>query len=437
MDRIWWDSNMASVNGSPTFDFRNVMHFVEVICPLQYGFSSVHYHPDYQDHRWLISSLVEDEPLYHTACGLSLCLESGRQDGNTSGFCNASADVRKMQVMAIRGLQLRVNDLATERQRCVTPPVGMVSRVLATIIQLLSLEIFNSLGGDWEIHLSAANTTLGLFQKPWLSRMPGLPTVQPEIDPIRHLLVNPIDTDESKSLAFFITGFTWVDIIASASTGKGTSKTTGFEYSSLLYERLIDPSRIMGCHSTVMAAICSINALAAWKDVLSKDENSNWAEFLGKASAIESTIDECLREIVNGRTYPSLGSTALDSEVVTVIYGYAARIYLHLVMSEDPIRRKEMSEDIRRSLEKLEALPTRLFIRVCWPFAVAGCMADESDQERFRALVARVVAERQVLGFTWKALIVMEECWRLRRYHGGNWCWRTTMKHMGLRILFI
>lgn len=428
---------MSSKNGSPTFDFRNVMHFVEVICPLQYGFSSLQYRPDYQDHRWLINSLVEDEPLYHTACGLSLCLESGRQDGNTSGFCNASADVRKMQVMAIRGLQLRVNDLATERQRCVAPPVGMVSRVLATIIQLLSLEIFNSLGGDWEIHLNAANTTLGLFQKPWLSRIPGLHTAQPEIDPIRDLLVNPIDTDEGKSLTFFIAGFVWVDIMAGASTGNRPSKATDFEYTSLLYERLIDPSRIMGCQSTIMAAICNINALAAWKDVLYKEETSNWAEFLAKTSAIESTIDGCLQQVMNGRAHPSLGSTNQDSEVVTVIYGYAARIYLHLVVSEDQLPKGNMSEYVRRSLEKLEALPAHLFIRVCWPFAVAGCMADESDHERFRALVARVVAERQVLGFTWKALIVMEECWRLRRHHGGNWCWRTTMKHMGLRILFI
>ncbi|KAI1108498.1 fungal-specific transcription factor domain-containing protein [Nemania sp. NC0429] len=437
MDSIWWDSNMSSTNGSPTFDFRNVIHFVEVICPLQYGFASLHYHPDYQDHRWLINSLVEDEPLYYTARGLSICLESGRQDGNTSGFCNASADVRKMQVMAIRGLQLRVDDLATERQRSVTPPVGMVSRVLATVLQLLSLEVFNSLGGDWEIHLNAANTTLGLFQKPWLARVPGFPTTQPEVDPIRRILANPIGTDEGKFLAFFITAFAWVDIMAGASTGKGPSKATDFEYTSLLYERLIDPSRIMGCHSTIMAVICNINTLSAWKDVLRKEANLNWAEFHERASAIESSIDRCLRGVINSRAHPSMGSTNTDSEVVTAIYGYAARIYLRLVVSEDPTLRSEMREDIRHCLEKLEVLPTRLFIRVCWPFAVAGCMAEESDQERFRALVARVVAERQVLGFTWKALIVMEECWRLRRHHGGSWCWRTTMRHMGLRVLFV
>lgn len=430
---------MSSVNGSPTFNFRNVMHFVEVICPLQYGFSSLHYHPDYQDHRWLINSLVEDEPLYHTACALSLCLESGRQDGNTSGFCNASAEVRKMQIMAIRGLRLRVDDLATERRRCVAQPVGMVSRVLATILQLLSLEIFNSLGGDWEIHLNAANTTLGLFQKPWLCRVPGLQTVQPEIDPIRHLLVNPIDTDEAKSLAFFVAAFAWVDILASASTGSGSSKATDFEYASLLYENLIDPSRIMGCHSRIMAAICSINALTAWKVASYKEANSNRAEFLEKASAIESTIDGCLREAKNAiSAHPSSGSVNIDSELITVIYGYAARIYLHLIISKYQSPRGTISEDTHRILENLEVLPTRLFIRVCWPFAVAGCMAtDESDQGRFGALVARVVAERQVLGFTWKALIVMEECWRLRRCRGGDWCWRTTMRHMGLRILFI
>ncbi|KAI8628844.1 fungal-specific transcription factor domain-containing protein [Xylariaceae sp. FL1651] len=437
MDSIWWDSNMSSMNGSPTFNFRNVMHFLEVICPLQYGFSSLRYHPNYQDHRWIINCLVEDEPLYHAASGLSFCLESGRQDGNTSGFCNASADVRKMQVRAIQGLQLRVNELATERQRCATPPIGLASRVLAIILHLLSLEIFNSIGGEWEMHLNAARTILGLFQKPWLSRMPGLPIVQPEIDSIRDVLVNPISTEERKSLQFFVTAFVWTDIMASASNGKSAPKITDFDYTSLLHERVIDPGRIMGCHSTIMTAICSISALEAWKDESYKGVTLDWTQLLERALGIESMIESYLQEAVDSRIYPLLGSANADSKAVTVIYSYAALVYLHLVTSEDPTRKCKMRESTRRCLEKLETLPAVLFIRVCWPFAVAGCMADEGDQDRFRALVARVIAERQVLGFTWKALIVMEECWRLRREQGGNWCWRTTMKHMGLRVLFI
>ncbi|KAI1169596.1 fungal-specific transcription factor domain-containing protein [Nemania sp. FL0916] len=437
MDTLWWDSNMASVNGSPTFNFRSVMHFLEVICPLQFGFSSLQYHPDYQDHRWLINTLIEDEPLYHASRGLSLCLESGREDGNTSGFCNASADVRKMQVMAIRGLQLRVNDLAIKRQHCVTPPVDMISSVLATIMQLLSLEIFNSLGGDWKVHLQAANITLGLFQKPWLSRRPGLPAARPESDPVRALLCNPKDTDASKSLEFFITAFVWVDIIASASIGEVSTNATDFEYATLLLERLIDPCKIMGCHSAVMTAIYNINALDAWREILHKEANSDWAQFLESASAIELAIEGCLGEVINSRAYPSPGSADIDSKVVTAIFGHAALIYLHLVTSEDAVPTRNMSEEIQRCLEKLEILPARLFIRVCWPFAVAGCMAEEKDHERFKALVARVIAERQVLGLTWKALIIMEECWRLRRNYGGKWCWRTTMKQIGLRVLFI
>jgi hypothetical protein len=267
--------------------------------------------------------------------------------------------------------------------------------------------------------------------------MPELPNFRPQVDLIRDLLVEPTSTEEKKTLDFFVTSFVWADIMAGASNGKSPSKATDFEYTSLLHERLIDPSRIMGCHSTIMTAICDINALDAWQDELYREVNLGWAQLLAKASAIEYTIKGCLREAINDKPYPLPGSTNADSEAVTVIHGYAALVYLYLVTSKDPMRRSEMRKNIRHCLEKLEVLPARLFIRVCWPFAVAGCMADENDQERFRALVTRVIAERQVLGFTWKALIVMEECWRLRLCHGGNWCWRTTMKHMGLRILFI
>ncbi|KAI0153201.1 fungal-specific transcription factor domain-containing protein [Xylariaceae sp. FL1272] len=433
IESIWWDSNMSSLSGASSFNFRNVMHFVEVICPLQYGFSSLRYHPKYEDHEWLVNEIVENEPLYHAATGLSLCLESGREDGNTSGFCNASVNVRNSQIKSIQGLQRRVDELATARQQSVSAPLRMVSGVLAPILHLLSLEIFNSLGGEWNMHLNAASTILGLYQKPWLSKETPLLGFQPEPDPIRAILTNPDCTKESKPFAFYVNAFVWTDIMANASRRQRAPSITTFEYTAFLKEGLICPSQIMGCHDAIMAAICDINALEAEKNVSLTVKDMQPSRLLQKASLIEQAIGTCLQGVNSDTSRHPSETASADSKSVTEIFGFAALIYLNHVISQED----KLAANVGYCLEKLEALPSNLFIRVCWPFAVAGCMAKERDHDRFRSLVARVIADSQVLGFTWKALIVMEECWRLQLELGGRWCWKTTMDHMGLSTLFI
>ncbi|KAI1331679.1 fungal-specific transcription factor domain-containing protein [Xylariaceae sp. FL0255] len=445
IDNIWWDSNIHSASGSSSLDFRNVMYFLEIICPLQFGFSSLYYHPNYDDHKWFVNTIMQDEPLYHAANALSLCFEAGSQDGNTSGFCDASVLVLKSKDSAIRGLQTRVDELVVERQHCTRPPISLVSRILATVMHLSSLEVFNSLGGNWEVHLNAAGTMLGLLQQSQLSRVPGSSVARPEKDPIREALAGQIlPEEERKSFAFFIATFVWTDIMTRASTTRLKRKKE-FQYTSLLQENLIDPSIIMGCHGTIMTAIANINALEAWRDEMSSRETANPATLLAKASAIEFAIKAYLRKARNIKTFPSPNRAKADSEIVTIIHAHAALIYLYVAISQNSIAKfgmNKVKEHVRHCLQEFETLPSRLFIRICWPFAVAGSMAgDEDEQARFRALISRVVSERQVLGFTWKALIVMEECWRLRQCHGDvgarAWSWKTTMEHMGLRVLFI
>ena len=60
--------------------------------------------------------------------------------------------------------------------------------------------------------------------------------------------------------------------------------------------------------------------------------------------------------------------------------------------------------------------------------------------DRFRGLVERIRAQKQPLGMTWKGLMVMEECWRLRQSQPElevDCDWKMAMKSLGTRILLV
>jgi len=88
----------------------------------------------------------------------------------------------------------------------------------------------------------------------------------------------------------------------------------------------------------------------------------------------------------------------------------------------------------------LEALPGGLIIRVNWAFTILGCVAGKTLYDRFRGLITRLAARKQPLGMTWKGLLVMEECWRLRESQPeleADCDWKRAMKSLGTRILLV
>lgn len=299
---------------------------------------------------------------------------------------------------------------------------------LAIILLLTSLEIYGETEGLWEVHQNAAGVVLDLIE----TRMAPSDPKSGGLGFVEHLLRASTSSFEHRALNFFVATFAWTDILAEAAHGMTYSKPRKFEYLPLLRSNLLDLRSIMGCQNSVMIDIKDVSNLSF---STGKGQQFNQLE---TAKALTVRIQDAIQESLSALSHSSEGLEA-DSNRVTLLHAHAALIYLQTVLAHKGLEGStDMQETITNCLERLELLPHRLFIRVCWPYTVAGCMAHESLHSRFRKVLQRVEQAGHVLGFTWKGLLVMEECWKLRKAKPEFvWCWRTTMEHMGARILLI
>ena len=127
-----------------------------------------------------------------------------------------------------------------------------------------------------------------------------------------------------------------------------------------------------------------------------------------------------------------------DSRLISILWAYGAQIFRQMVMLDpEPAQASLDQTFVNACLEKLEELPTRLVMRSSWPYTIAGCMStSESQHERFRRVLGRTMQEAQPPGISWKGLIVMEECWKLRQIEGdGRIGWREAMERLGARVI--
>jgi len=129
-----------------------------------------------------------------------------------------------------------------------------------------------------------------------------------------------------------------------------------------------------------------------------------------------------------------------DSRLVTLQFARAAQVYLlTIIFGTDPAH-PEITPLVNRNLQMLEALPEGLVIRVNWAFTITGCLACKTLYDRFRGLIMRLAAQNRPLGMSWKGLMVMEECWRLRESQpelGADCDWKMATMSLGKRVLLV
>lgn len=445
-DRTWVNCEQTLRDCDYNPDYRYMQMFLDVIFPLQWGFFDLH--PKRPGRQWLFDTIIASEPMYHASLGLCLSFESGLKAGYTNGHCDNTPQVRSSQLIALRGLQPQIMEIRQQRTEQRPRLLTSASQALAIIILLTSLEIFAEAEGAWEVHQNAAGTVLDLIEKEIQVTVQDSTTRSTEIGPIGQLLRNSPLSNETQVLEFFASTYIWADILAEASHGIKVSSDGHFDYLCLLRQGVIDMRSTMGCHNSVMIAIKEVSTFALLMKLQKYEETI-------KASALNAQIRGLIREWQHGLSHAAEGSEA-DSCLVTLLYAYGALAYLQTTVIQlkavvrgtyfDGDDQLDIHQTVTQCLELLEALPPHLLIRVCWPFTVAGCMASGGEgvqegydyHERFKAVLSRVESAGHVLGFTWKGLMVMEECWRLRRCKPESvWCWRTTMEHMQARILLI
>lgn len=282
------------------------------------------------------------------------------------------------------------------------------------------------------MHLQASHTILNMFQTKWAPELFSV-TEATAASPGRKGLSSKI----LKALTFFITSFVWVDVIANASHGPPATNAKQFDYSPLLRNGSLKPQELMGCQSCLLVTITDITTLEARKNTQQEQVILSVVELVACATPSIDRLTLCV-QILEGKLCARPTNLKADSEAVNLFFAYAALVYLHTIVSGASPYTPEIKQNVTGCLEKLETFPSRLLIRVCWPFTVAGCMATEGQYDRFRQVMKRTLNAKEQVGSAWKGLMVMEECWRLRESEPSRvWCWRTAMKAMNMKVLLI
>jgi hypothetical protein len=428
IDQIWWDSSLTAVYPSLRPSLGLLVTFLDDIFPLQYGFCCL---SGNMDLHWLLRVLNETKPLHQASLSLAISFKTAKGMTDPTGIL----DARRLQTEAIRGLQRNVAELSNNLDAG-RKVLRKGTQTLGTMLQLCTIEVFTQLEGQWEMHLRAAHTLLGMFQKQWTPELFRKDKKLSEECENSVMLSTEASGNDVFALNYFVASFVWLDIIAKATYGPPAHNPKNFNYIHLMRDGRIELDEMMGCQSWIMLAILEISGLESWRRSQIERGSLSVIQLAQRATRLNDKLVNGIDEI-EGDPYPLRDSIKADSEKVSIAFAYGALVYLHTIVSGPSPLAPEVQHNTTRSLEVLESMPSRLLIRNCLTYTFAGCMATEDQYDRFRGLIARATLEGQEIGNDWKGSMVMEECWRLRGVEPGMWCWRSTLKSMNLKILLI
>ena len=439
-DTIWWDSrirNLAPDSDTSNEKTRLLTLFLEVIHPITHTFYKLDHD---KDRSWMLNRLISSRPLYDSALSISACFDNSLTRPPTIDNIGICPQVIRLQGMAVRGLKSEVDKFVLMESTPLEDFIWTAMQLLNVIANLQTLEIFSMLQGYWEMHHRAARKILNHVEICVSSHRCNAKWKASVVETALSLW--PRGHERRRSLEFCITNFIWIDVLAIATFGVHSYDPCAFDYVSLLQSEQIKPQNVMGCQGWIMAKIVEIANLERRKEThpnqthTSDDGRIMLQRDQKIAEELQCGVDQLERD------YNRHGATALeeDSRLISILWAYGAQILRQTrIFDLEPNHTTTIDQTfVNICLEKLEEMPTRLIMRATWPYTIAGCMSKSQYQhERFRRVFGKTMREAQPPGISWKGLVVMEECWRLRQLEGH--CrrigWREAMERLGARVV--
>ena len=236
-----------------------------------------------------------------------------------------------------------------------------------------------------------------------------------------------------RSAIYFFGGvIAWYDILSCATTG---AKPFGAIHCSGPGGSYIDLDTLMGCENWVMQTIQDIAILNEEKQNLQTYDNISKHQLAVRGAELELRLEGGLKR----NTREELESS--DVRNITRIFAFSALVYLHVVLSGANPQLPKIQDAVCRTIKAFQSLPDPALMRdLVWPFCIAGCMANTGQEDFFRKIEPMTTSPLSRFGISCKALEVVEECWRLRKYStpkSGFINWNTAMESLGLKILLV
>ncbi|KAM7222482.1 hypothetical protein V8F06_001976 [Rhypophila decipiens] len=448
-------------------DMGFMMLYLDFVFPFLFPF----YRPPFlhAGRGWLLTLLMRNKSLLHGALGVashfwtvitcSPAAQTGTGDPlviHQSCQRRSCEEMQKQQELLLQELQRDMQGILL-RGGIKDHPVES-SRVLASIVQMLTFEVAVANAGNWQMHLDAAVELFGSLMGHCMFLPDGLgDDEEQDDDPYSRVLVQlgrppsvhtvhnrPWSSDQA-AFRFFTACLLFYDTLASTSLDR-PPKLQKFHSKLLLpipageegEQRYPTPhinlAEFLGVQNWVIISMGKISALSSWKKSQMAKGQLSITQLVSRANEIETCLRQNMADLnlIQNQQSATLGNMMglgdlnfykthdPTSTVTTYVFAQATLTYLYLVANGYQPLAPEIRGSVALTLSMLKALPTRTCVRtVIWPFTITGCLALEEEQDSFRDFVERMGRVGE-LGSVKKALGVMRGVWDWRKEHGGS-----------------
>jgi hypothetical protein len=439
-------------------DAHLTMMYLDYVFPFMFPF----YRPSALDvgRGWLLALLTKEKALFHAALGMGgyfygVILSSQAHDSDASHECLARTleELHNQQGLALRWLQHEMQEIIT---RGVKGHLAEASRVMASIIQLLTCEVAIAKPDNWVIHLGAATELYDEIMKHhgmgdhgpcFMMVLLQLGTRPFSWTPKTH----PWGLDQA-IMRFFTAQLLFIDTVASTTLQQPPrlhrhhqfllcdfDEETKKKMSDAEKEQTtphINLEEFVGVQNSVILAIGEIAALDAWKQGMKRAGSLSVVQLVSQAAAIEHRLRQCLQTLLpdadvkpthSGLVHGprpilqySLAPVMHDSTLNTRIWAQGALIYLGVVLSGWQPATSDIRDSVSQAIELLSSLPNPDSLRtVVWPFVVAGCLAAPDQVHIFRQM-ANAMGSPKPFGTLGDGLSILEYVWAHRSEIDNN-----------------
>ncbi|KAM0342537.1 hypothetical protein ACHAPU_009511 [Fusarium lateritium] len=306
-------------------------------------------------------------------------------------------------------------------------------RVLTSVIQHNRYEITTSSSTHWGMHLNAACALFTRLVDGW-SDAAGLSSPAASLG---HIL-KELSVPRQEAFAFSISLMLFDDVVAAASSNR--EPQLYLYHQGLLNgdDPLIELDTVVGVESCVVQLLGRVACLNARKQEDQLAGNLDGLALAQSASTIMGSLTTKLKHLQTSFSAPSSPErrkedyldalrtshharyTAQDSLLVSQVWTHATVVYLITTVSGWQPANATLRHHVAEIVELLQGnMDGRLLRAMVWPFCVAGCLADASQENVFRCIVNKL-RPVELFASLIKAAGVIEWVWQKRRDSGNK-----------------
>ncbi|KAL3492014.1 fungal-specific transcription factor domain-containing protein [Aspergillus germanicus] len=388
---------------------------------------------------WLLVLPMKIRALYHTTLSLTSYFFSNVPISSGPAYSScisiANGEQRKQIDLAVKMVQY---DLQNINSRGVHYDLVESAYLLESIVQLLIYESLVATSETWRMHLDAGIVLFEGIVKSDSGNITALLDLMEQRSSLPMVTSGyTLWNSDQASFRFFSAVLLLADIVSATALGQPPRlRDCHDDLLTKLYQEgkpLLQLQDFFGCQSWALRQIGEIAALDAWKKDMKTRRTFTISQLVKGASAIEQELQNGLDSLnsTSGSDIPTLKQLDLPKalnpacthqtacahdtiKLITRIWAYAARMYLHVVLSGWQIAAPEIRDDVARMLDFFAMLPSPSLLRsLAWPLCVAGCLAGEEQEATFRGLIISM-GPIGTLGTMSEVLRILEYTWRDR-----------------------